>query len=54
VSLSPFTPSRGLGFDSDQNGVLMISRDGLVTRIARGPKLVIANRLLDVVVSRLS
>jgi len=43
-----------IGFDSDQNEVLVISRDGSVTRIARGPKLVIANRLLDVVVSRLS
>ena len=42
-----------IGFDSDQNEVLVISRDGSVTRIARGPKLVIANRLLDVVVSRL-
>jgi len=43
-----------IGFDSDQNEVLVIGRDGSVTRIARGPKLVVANRLLDVVVSRLS
>jgi phosphopantothenoylcysteine decarboxylase/phosphopantothenate--cysteine ligase len=42
-----------IGFDSDQNEVLVIARDGSETRIARAPKIVIANRILDLVVSRL-
>ncbi len=42
-----------IGFDSDQNEVLVIGRDGAVTRIARADKSVIANRLLDLVVARL-
>jgi len=41
-----------IGFDSDQNEVLVIARDGSVTRIERAPKLVVANRLLDLVVAR--
>ena len=42
-----------IGFDSDQNEVIVIASDGSVTRIERAPKLVIANRLLDVILARL-
>jgi len=42
-----------IGFDSDQNEVMVIARDGSVTRIDRAPKLVVANRLLDVVLASL-
>lgn len=42
-----------IGFDADQNEVLVISRDGSMTRIERGPKPLIANRILDLVVERL-
>ena len=38
---------RTIGFDSDENEGLIIARDGSVTPLARGPKLVIANRILD-------
>ncbi|HEX7831851.1 MAG TPA: bifunctional phosphopantothenoylcysteine decarboxylase/phosphopantothenate--cysteine ligase CoaBC [Thermoanaerobaculia bacterium] len=41
-----------IGFDSDQNEVMVIGRDGVVTRIAKAPKHVIADRLLDVIVAR--
>ena len=43
-----------IGFDSDQNEVLVIGRDGATVRIARAAKSVIANRLLDLVVERLT
>jgi len=43
-----------IGFDSEQNEVLVIGRDGSVTRIAKADKSVIANRLLDVIVARLA
>jgi phosphopantothenoylcysteine decarboxylase/phosphopantothenate--cysteine ligase len=39
-----------IGFDSDQNEVLVIARDGSTTRIERTSKATIANRILDVVV----
>jgi len=39
-----------IGFDADQNEVLVIARDGSQTRIDRAPKAVVANRILDVVV----
>ena len=42
-----------IGFDSDQNEVLVIARDGETTRIEKASKSVIANRLLDVVVAAL-
>jgi len=42
-----------IGFDSDQNEVLVIARDGSVTRIERASKNAIANRLLDLVVTRI-
>jgi phosphopantothenoylcysteine decarboxylase/phosphopantothenate--cysteine ligase len=42
-----------IGFDSDSNEVLIIDRDGSSVRIARAPKIVIANRILDLVVARL-
>ncbi len=42
-----------IGFDSDQNEVLVISRDGQTTKIEKAPKFVIANRILDLVVERL-
>jgi phosphopantothenoylcysteine decarboxylase/phosphopantothenate--cysteine ligase len=42
-----------IGFDADQNEVLVIGRDGATTRIARAPKLVVAKRILDVVAAAL-
>ncbi len=42
-----------IGFDSDQNEVLVIARDGTTTRLARAPKPAIANRVLDLVIERL-
>ena len=43
-----------IGFDSDQNEVIVIARDGSLTRLAKAPKSVIANRLLDLVLARLT
>jgi phosphopantothenoylcysteine decarboxylase/phosphopantothenate--cysteine ligase len=43
-----------IGFDSDQNAVTVIARDGSSTKIERAPKIVIANRILDLVVQRLA
>jgi phosphopantothenoylcysteine decarboxylase/phosphopantothenate--cysteine ligase len=43
----------GIGFDSDENEVLIIARDGTAERIEKSPKIVIANRILDAVVQRL-
>lgn len=42
-----------IGFDSNENEVLVIGRDGETTRIAKASKSVIANRILDAVVARL-
>lgn len=42
-----------IGFDSDQNAVTVIARDGSSTKIDRAPKIVIANRILDLIVERL-
>ncbi|HEY0157737.1 MAG TPA: bifunctional phosphopantothenoylcysteine decarboxylase/phosphopantothenate--cysteine ligase CoaBC [Thermoanaerobaculia bacterium] len=42
-----------IGFDSEQNEVLVIARDGTTTRIAKAAKSVVANRLLDLIVARL-
>jgi phosphopantothenoylcysteine decarboxylase/phosphopantothenate--cysteine ligase len=42
-----------IGFDSDQNAVTVIARDGSSTKFERAPKIVIANRILDLVVARL-
>jgi phosphopantothenoylcysteine decarboxylase/phosphopantothenate--cysteine ligase len=42
-----------IGFDSDQNAVTVIARDGSSTSIERAPKIVVANRILDLVVARL-
>ena len=42
-----------IGFDSDENEVLVIARDGTTTRIAKAPKIVVANRILDLVVEHL-
>jgi phosphopantothenoylcysteine decarboxylase/phosphopantothenate--cysteine ligase len=42
-----------IGFDSDQNAVTVIARDGSSTKIERAPKIVIANRILDLIVARL-
>jgi phosphopantothenoylcysteine decarboxylase/phosphopantothenate--cysteine ligase len=44
---------RSIGFDADQNEVLVISKDGSMTRLAKASKLVIANQILDVVRSAL-
>jgi phosphopantothenoylcysteine decarboxylase/phosphopantothenate--cysteine ligase len=44
-----------IGFDSDQNEVLVIAAsDGSATRIAKSAKSEIANRLLDVILARLT
>ena len=43
-----------IGFDSDQNEVMVFGRDGSSTRLERAAKAVIANRILDLVVARLS
>ena len=43
-----------IGFDSDQNEVLVIARDGKSTKIGKAPKLTIANRILDLVVEHLA
>ncbi|HEY3053161.1 MAG TPA: bifunctional phosphopantothenoylcysteine decarboxylase/phosphopantothenate--cysteine ligase CoaBC, partial [Thermoanaerobaculia bacterium] len=43
-----------IGFDSDQNEVLVIARDGTTTRLEKAPKFVIANRILDLVVQRIN
>jgi phosphopantothenoylcysteine decarboxylase/phosphopantothenate--cysteine ligase len=42
-----------IGFDSDENEVLILGRDGSTTRIAKSPKAVVANQILDLVVQRL-
>jgi phosphopantothenoylcysteine decarboxylase/phosphopantothenate--cysteine ligase len=42
-----------IGFDSEQNEVLIIARDGKSVKVARAPKIVVANRILDEVVKRL-
>lgn len=42
-----------IGFDSDENEVLIVSKDGTATRIERSPKFVVANRILDAVIQRL-
>ena len=42
-----------IGFDSNENEVLVIGREGDTTRIAKASKSIIANRILDVIVSRL-
>jgi phosphopantothenoylcysteine decarboxylase/phosphopantothenate--cysteine ligase len=43
-----------IGFDSDQNEVLVIAANGTVTRLAKAAKNVIAERLLDLVVAAMS
>ncbi len=40
-----------IGFDSEQNAVLLISRGGASTRVGKAPKRVIADRILDAVVA---
>lgn len=42
-----------IAFDAEQNEVLVIARDGSVTRMARAAKAVVANRILDLVVRAL-
>jgi len=42
-----------IGFDSDQNAVTVIARDGSSTKIERAAKIVIANRILDLILERL-
>ena len=42
-----------VGFDSDENEVLILGRDGSETRIDKAPKLVVANRILDLVVEKI-
>jgi len=45
---------KSIGFDSEQNEVVVLDRDGAATRISKAPKVVIANRILDLVLARLS
>lgn len=40
-----------IGFDSDRNEVLVIARDGTATKIEKAPKIVVADRILDLIVS---
>ncbi len=47
-------PDPTIGFDSDQNAVVIIDRAGDATRIAKAGKLAVANAILDVVVAKLS
>ena len=42
-----------IGFDADHNEAMVIAKDGSLTRIARGAKLTVANRILDLVVAAL-
>lgn len=42
-----------IGFDSEQNEVLVIGRDGATTRIAKASKAVVANKLLDLILERM-
>lgn len=44
---------RTIGFDVDQNEVLVIARDGEPVRIDRASKLIVANRILDLVLERM-
>jgi phosphopantothenoylcysteine decarboxylase/phosphopantothenate--cysteine ligase len=44
---------QSIGFDSEQNEVLVIARDGTMTRLAKAPKFVIANRILDLVIQKI-
>jgi len=41
-----------IGFDADQNEVLVIGRDGSSTKIERAAKIVVANRILDLIHER--
>jgi phosphopantothenoylcysteine decarboxylase / phosphopantothenate---cysteine ligase len=41
-----------IGFDAEQNEVMVIARDGSSIKIERAPKLVVANRILDLVVEK--
>jgi phosphopantothenoylcysteine decarboxylase/phosphopantothenate--cysteine ligase len=41
-----------IGFDSGQNEVVVIARDGSVVTIAKASKGTVANRILDVVVAK--
>jgi phosphopantothenoylcysteine decarboxylase/phosphopantothenate--cysteine ligase len=43
-----------IGFDSDQNEVLIIGRDGSETKLAKASKFVIANQILDLILKNLS
>ena len=42
---------KSIGFDVDENEVLVLGRDGSSTKLARGPKPAIANQLLDLVLA---
>jgi phosphopantothenoylcysteine decarboxylase/phosphopantothenate--cysteine ligase len=44
---------RSIGFDSEENEVTVIARDGSATKIGKAAKIVVANRILDLVVERL-
>jgi len=45
--------NRAIGFDSEENEVLILGRDGSSLRIEKSSKFAIANRILDAVVARL-
>src|SRR5436309_12295596 len=38
-----------IGFDADQNEVLVIGRDGSAVKIEKAPKIVVANQILDLI-----
>jgi phosphopantothenoylcysteine decarboxylase/phosphopantothenate--cysteine ligase len=43
-----------IGFDSDQNAVTILAREGEDVRIGKAPKAEIANRILDAVIARIA
>jgi phosphopantothenoylcysteine decarboxylase/phosphopantothenate--cysteine ligase len=45
---------KSIGFDVDENEVLVIARDGSATKIEKGLKAAVANRLLDLILERLA
>jgi phosphopantothenoylcysteine decarboxylase/phosphopantothenate--cysteine ligase len=45
---------RSIGFDADENEVLVIGTDGSSVRIEKAPKLIVANRILDLIVEAMN
>jgi phosphopantothenoylcysteine decarboxylase/phosphopantothenate--cysteine ligase len=45
---------RSIGFDADENEVLVIGTDGSSVRIDKAPKFIVANRILDLIVEAMN